>query len=112
MRRLLYFLIPIAVLIAGTGLHRARKRRPPATRLRAPQAKAPSNPTTPGFPAPGSATPQSNRHRYHLHRPSWLFEGSNVYKIQGRNEYLLLVEAIGEGRRMFRSWTASSLAGP
>jgi len=42
----------------------------------------------------------------------WLFEGSNVYKIQGKNEYLLLVEAIGEGRRMFRSWTAPSLTGP
>ncbi|MEU7855439.1 non-reducing end alpha-L-arabinofuranosidase family hydrolase [Nonomuraea sp. NPDC049141] len=42
-----------------------------------------------------------------------LFEASNVYKIKGTNQYLLLVEAIGsDGRRYFRSWTSTAITGP
>jgi endo-1,4-beta-xylanase len=57
-----------------------------------------------GFSEPVIAMHDPNHH--------WLFEGANVYKLAGTNEYLLLVEAITSGGRMFRSWTSSSVSGP
>ena len=41
-----------------------------------------------------------------------LFEASHTYKIKARNQYLTIIEAIGDGRRYYKAWLADRLEGP
>lgn len=41
-----------------------------------------------------------------------LFEASHTYKLRGCEQYLTIIEAIGDRRRYYKAWLADRLAGP
>ena len=41
-----------------------------------------------------------------------LFEASHTYKLRGREQYLTIIEAIGDRRRYYKAWLADKLVGP
>lgn len=41
-----------------------------------------------------------------------LFEASHTYKLKGREQYLTLIEALGDGGRYYKAWLADRLEGP
>ena len=41
-----------------------------------------------------------------------LFEASHTYKLKDRNQYLTIIEAIGEGCRYYKAWLSDRLEGP
>ncbi|GAB4003153.1 hypothetical protein GCM10029992_43660 [Glycomyces albus] len=58
-----------------------------------------------GMSEPVIAMEESNKYA--------LWEAANIYKVEGSDQYLLLVEAFDDGStRYFRSWTATDIAGP
>lgn len=41
-----------------------------------------------------------------------LFEASCTYKLKGRDQYLTLIEALGQGHRYYKAWLADRIEGP
>jgi hypothetical protein len=41
-----------------------------------------------------------------------LFEASCTYKLKGRDQYLTIIEALGQGHRYYKAWLADKIEGP